>query len=559
MSDASKGAWGKPVASLLVIVFVRLWVMPLGSSLWLDEIGTYWVTNARFTEIVPRAQLFPQSVPYAAIVWIVRALGGSSEIVLRLPSLLAACVAAWLLYRLGLEFFDQETAFIAIGIFIALPDITFAAGDARPYAFAVLTTIGALWMLVRWHKRRRTIDAGCYVLFATATIYFQYLFATTVVVHAAYTLSRWRGATRVSLRAVVVAAVAMALLVTPGAILVMQMARDRAYHSYGRMPGMDSMLEALAPPLVLGALLLSVFVGWTLRPMMRLQPFPRAKGNGPQDGTAGRIAPEDVLWLLSLSVAIPVALLVVASRATGAPLFHPRYMMCVEPAVALLAAWLLRTIHPGGVRRAVAVCYLLIMFLTFGNVTHLGTTHTKEDWRAAMQMVRALTGQRPVLMSGIYIESDNLAWVQDARHLSYMRAPLDVYPTGGAAVILPLRHDPERDAYVDRLLTSTPGLEDRFILIDRSGQYSWAGWLDERLGPKGYVMRQVGDFPPLRVWMFKSRRTAGRAPNTCRHETLASHSHGVAQQSYAGTRVGMAQPDGAPPAGRDRSPSPRGA
>jgi hypothetical protein len=167
---------------------------------------------------------------------------------------------------------------------------------------------------------------------------------------------------------------------------------------------------------------------------MRLQPFPPAKSSGSQDRAPSRVAPEDALWLLSLSVVIPVALLVVASRATGAPVFHPRYMMCVEPAVALLAAWLLRTIQPNGVRRAVAACYLLIMLMTLGNVTHLGITHTKEDWRAAMQTVRALTRQRPVLMSGIYIESDNLAWVQDARHLSYMRAPLDVYPTGGSAV-----------------------------------------------------------------------------------------------------------------------------
>jgi Dolichyl-phosphate-mannose-protein mannosyltransferase len=511
VSDAYEGARGKLVASLLAIVFVRLWLMPLGSSLWLDEIGTYWVTNARFTEIVPRAKLFPQSVPYAAIVWMVRALGGNSEIVLRLPSVLAAGLAVWVLYRLGLEFFDRETAFLAIGIFVALPSIAFAAADARPYAFAVLTTIGALWMLVRWLERGRTIDAGCYVLFATATIYFHYLFATTLVAHAAYALSRWRRGARVPLTAVVVAAAAMALLVAPGAILVVDMARDRAFHSYGRMPGMDSMLEALAPPIVLGALLLSVFVGWSLRPMMRLQPFPPArKSSGSPDGASGRVAPEDALWLLSLSVGLPVALLAVASRATGVPVFHARYMMCVDPAVALLAAWLLRTIQPDGVRRAVAACYLLIMFMTLGNVTHLGITHTKEDWRAAMQMVRALTGQRPVLMSGIYIESDNLAWVQDARHLSYMRAPLDVYPTGGSAVILPLRRGPGREAYVERLLASTPGLEDRFVLIDRSGQYSWAGWLDERLGPKGYVVRQIADFPPLRVWMFESSRTAGR-------------------------------------------------
>ncbi len=292
MSDADEGAPGKLVTSLLIIMFVRLWLMPLDSSLWLDEIGTYWVTNARFTEIVPRAKLFLQSVPYAAIVWMVRALGGSSEIVLRLPSLLAAGLAVWLLYRLGLEFFDRETAFLAIGIFVGLPSFAFAAGDARPYAFAVLTTVGALWMLVRWLERGRTIDAGCYVLFAAATIYFHYLFATTLVVHAAYALWKWHRGARVPLTALVVAAAAIALLVAPGTILVVQMARDRAFHSFGRMPGMDSILEALAPPIVLGALLLSGFVGWSLCPTMRLQAFPPAKSSESQGLAPGRVSTE---------------------------------------------------------------------------------------------------------------------------------------------------------------------------------------------------------------------------------------------------------------------------
>ena len=64
---------------LAAAVIVRLWIMPLRSSLWLDEFGTTWVTGGRFAEIPARARLFPQSIPYASLVWVARSLTGSSE------------------------------------------------------------------------------------------------------------------------------------------------------------------------------------------------------------------------------------------------------------------------------------------------------------------------------------------------------------------------------------------------------------------------------------------------------------------------------------------------
>jgi Dolichyl-phosphate-mannose-protein mannosyltransferase len=500
------------LTGLVLGVLVRLWIMPLRSSLWLDEFGTYWVSNGGFGEILSRARLFPQSVPYAAVVWFARALGGTSEIVLRLPSLLASGLAAWCLYRLGLELFDRETSFLGAGIFVALPQIAFAASDARPYAFAVLATIGALWMLVRWLERGRARDAIGYAVLATVTIYFHYLFATTLVVHAAYVCRRWRRGCRVRPGHLLLVATGIALLTAPAAVLILELGRDRVFHAFEKMPGIETFVLSLVPPVVVGALLLSFFVCWSLGLVRSLRAFPPESSEILQEADPVRVAPGDALWLLALSVVIPDALLFLISHATGTSVFVQRYMMCTMPGLALLIAWLVRTVQPIGGRRAIGAGYLLIMLVTLGGFSRLTYGKERGDWAHTVAAIRATNGSHPVLMSGLYIEAQNLAWVRDPRHISYMRAPLDFYPTGGTIIILPTRSSQGAESYVETLLDSTPGLEEHFALIDGSSKLtSWADWLYGRLRPRGYTMRQVVDDGRV-VWFFQRLVRRGQGP-----------------------------------------------
>src|SRR5207248_1638413 len=77
----------------LVMAAGALWLLPLGSSLWLDETATFWVVQGGLHETIHRALEFQSgSVPYFLVAWIARVLGGTSEIALRMPSVIAACV-----------------------------------------------------------------------------------------------------------------------------------------------------------------------------------------------------------------------------------------------------------------------------------------------------------------------------------------------------------------------------------------------------------------------------------------------------------------------------------
>ncbi len=278
-----------------------------------------------------------------------------------------------------------------------------------------------------------------------------------------------------------------------------EIGRDRALHAFEPMPGMMAFLRMLLATSVLAALLASLLVWWMLglagsRRLASVwsRPVPE------RDGKRGPA--QDALWLVGLSAAVPVVLLFVVSRATGASVFVPRYMMCAVPGQALLMAWLLRGVRPASGQRAVLAGYLIVMLLARG----LKVAHSSEDWRGAVAAVGAANGNHPVLLAGTYTESRNVAWVRDARHAAYMGAPLDYYAPGGPAAVLPLLVGRDAEAYVEGLLESTAGVEDRFALIERSSKSpSWAPWLDARLRPRGYRMRRVWDRGNPGAWVFE--------------------------------------------------------
>ena len=488
-------------AGLAAGVIARLWVQPLRSSLWLDELGTWWVTNSGLAGVVARARLFPQSIPYADIVCAARAAAGSSEIALRLPSLAAALLLVWVVYRLGAELFDRDTGLLAAGLLVAFPPIVTASHDARPYAFAVLAATCAAWMLARWMRRGRAGDAAGYVIAAAAMVYFQYLFAVILVAHAAWVWTMLRGEREKRFRAGqgLAAAGALAILLVPAAVLVREIGRDAALHSFRGAPRIIDVVNVLLPASAAAVAVLCVLVVWAAR-WIRLR---RGDGDG-TEATSGPLASDaNALRLLILWTVLPVALLAAVAWATGIGVFDARYLMGVVPAQALLLAWVLRRFEPAAGRRAVLALYLLLVLVGRWSAPEV----VREDWRSAAAAVRAANrgSGRPVLLGGTFVESRSIARVEDPVHASYLRAPLDYYDAGGTARVLPLREGKEAEAYVARLLED-PSLANGFALVERtsSRHSSWSAWVEARARERGLVMRRVWDGERLKGWVFET-------------------------------------------------------
>ena len=160
---------------------------------------------------------------YYLIVWAARVVGGNSEVVLRLPSLIAAAVSAVVLYRLARPLISREAARLTVLVFAAGQVAAFEASEARPYAMATLAVIASTYALVRWlDDGRRWSPALVYALLAITVVWMHYLFALVLVAHALYALIRLRrGETEVTVRRLA----AVAVIVTAGIVpLAIQLA-----------------------------------------------------------------------------------------------------------------------------------------------------------------------------------------------------------------------------------------------------------------------------------------------------------------------------------------------
>jgi hypothetical protein len=127
-------------AALVMAVFItglvtRLW--GIGGSLWTDEFGTLWIVDAPLSEVASRVRTFPQTPLYYYVTWVARHALGESEIVLRLPSLVASLATAaacgWAARQMG------NHAAGAIGFafgWLLFPAVQ-AAVNARPYSLVL--------------------------------------------------------------------------------------------------------------------------------------------------------------------------------------------------------------------------------------------------------------------------------------------------------------------------------------------------------------------------------------------------------------------------------------
>jgi 4-amino-4-deoxy-L-arabinose transferase-like glycosyltransferase len=125
----------KALLGLASLAALRLWILPLRSSLWLDETVTYWSACKGLRAAIARSQFPPgQQFVYTMIAALAMRIGGPSEVVLRLPSLLATVLTAWLLFQLGKALFDRETGILVrmglVCCWLSRPCFSWCAGCA---------------------------------------------------------------------------------------------------------------------------------------------------------------------------------------------------------------------------------------------------------------------------------------------------------------------------------------------------------------------------------------------------------------------------------------------
>ena len=480
--------WGITLYVLLLLTVVRLWLMPIGSSLGLDETGTYYLATQGWGDYVAGQLPQIQSPLYTAFMHILIVIVGPNEVLLRLPSVIAMMLALVALYRIGARFADEEAGLIGVATFVTIPYNAFAAADARPYGLAMLASLGAMLMLLRWLDDGKLLDGVLYVLLAALTVHLHYLFATTVVIHGAYaTMVLFRGG-KVSARDATIAAALIALLLLPLVPIIKSLLTSPLVHAFAPEPGLKDFYGSFIPVIALSGLGMGLLVAALIFPGVKINLVPLRDG---------------FCQLAFLWIVVPPACLFLFSRLSGTSVFVPRYYLPSFAGVAVLLGTAVRTIQPARVRH-VTVGLLLLVGITSRGVRDLWPP-LAEDWRGAIRAVRLLAdkGSMPVLLETGFVEASNAESLTRAEYRKGMLAPLVVYPLQTDVVTLPTGLSEDSLKYIDRVVEEVVIGSPRFVLLSRGE--GPLPWLRGRLWSIGYLGKSVGNFDDVKVTLFERR------------------------------------------------------
>jgi 4-amino-4-deoxy-L-arabinose transferase-like glycosyltransferase len=475
--------------AFICIVAIRLWVTPLSSSLGLDETGTYWTIQPGLSEIGSRSYSPPQSMVYFFIAGLAVALGGASEVVLRLPSVIAMGLAAFLLYRLGKRLLGADAALWATLVFVCSQDIAYAASDARAYALAVLATIVAVLFLVRWLESGRYTDGLSYAVFASLTVYLHYLFAVMFLVHALcaiYAFKKLRAVRPWGLFTIGVLIGVLLLPILPG---LAKLVSNGSIYDYASDPDVSRLFQMLSPAVLTGSILAGLLLASFVPPAGQFSPPLKRPGS---------------ILLLVLWAGLPPLLLFAFSKVTPFKVFVPHYMLCHLPGLALLAGWALQGIQPAHKQVIVAASLFIGSLTAFGSLRHVTFPHTGENWRDAIGAAASIARgtHMPVLVGSGFKLPVQQALYSDAFAASRFLAPVSRYPIAGDVIPLPYRPDRETEPYLQNLATNTLEHADRFLLLARANDGLFAAWLEGRFAGS-FVSKPIGDFGAVSLTLFQ--------------------------------------------------------
>ena len=463
------------VAAITVAVLV-CWILPARHPLSRDEIGTLWIVKDRLADVVSRAYYWTNWSPYYLIEWPAVHLGGTSEFAMRLPSVLAMGLAAFLLFRIGRRLWDAEAGLLAVAVFSVMPDIGFAAGDARPYAFTLVALCAYTLAVLRWIETGRLRDCLAAAILAALTAYGHIVLAIGLVVPALYAI--WARPTSWHL---LLAAALTALLAVP---LGMQL---RAYmgmsttHYAGFFPVLDDLWAALASPQFLFTIAAGVVLAFLVVPNLS------AQWGISRPATAFLVA-----W-----VAFAPALLFTLARTGIASLYLGRYLLSTAVPQALLYGAVIRAIAPTRARAMVASTVVVASVVAF---FFSAKSFHGEGWKDALAAVRQeiAASDMPLVMTSPYIEAQNEATMNDPRLRDVLFAPVLAYPAPPRLIRLPYVFD---QAYVTRVAASDLAREHDFVLLTSSQPI--ADVFSRELANRQVRSNLVGVFRGLKVYRYR--------------------------------------------------------
>ena len=507
---------------LLAVCVTRLWLMPLASSFWVDEMVTAFVVREGPSH--PSLAVAPQ-VAQSIYYFLLRdadALFGFSEVAYRLPSILIMGIALFLIARLAARLIHPQAGWFAAFACLALSSINYQAADARPYGLGICVVAASLLFLVRWLDSPGWGEVLLFFLFAGLLWRVHLTFWPLYIVFLLYAFVRVaRGETRVGwLHACAVFAL-LGLTLLPVLLDALALLREASAHVIVPVPSSRVLVNSLK----LGLVAVCGIGAWLFNAETAVRsPIPENAGGAssvaplrvsrcwqrPPDA----ITPSWTSFILILAWWLCHPLFLFAfSLLSGNSVFLPRYLSVALPGGVLAATFAAGLYMPSARWKPMALLLGAGVLLNMGQWHDLWPRHDISDWRAAVQKINelALGPETPVLCPSPFIEARPPAWQPDYRLPGFLYSHLLVYPIPGRPYLFPFENSPEAARLAMTLSKETLSASGRFVIYggDRNVRY-WRAWFAGRPELAGWRQTRLGPFGNVDVVVFQNRAAVDR-------------------------------------------------
>jgi hypothetical protein len=465
-------------------ISVYLWLLPISSPLWLDETFSYWQIKGGFWQIWSRSSAWPCSALYPYFLWFAKEIGGKSEMVLRVPSVLAMLGAVYFLFRTAEKLFGRETAFVAAIAFSLHPNVAYAAIDARAYAFALLMTNLAAFLLVCWTRESRVRYAMLFGFACAGILYFHYLYVVVFPVFAIYyIIARWQKP--VEVRQLVIAGATFAIAILPLVPLALTVLRTRNGHSFSAVPSLRFALSTLAPDVFPKVVL------WALVPAVIARRVSRVE----------RLDVKSALLCFAWAL-IPIFTLYGLSLMTPMRVFIDRYRLVAVPGIALFWAWVLNFLTWSELRRLACIAAaVLVLTLSWGTIPQHELT-----WKDALQAVQKNSSgdNAPVVICSDYVESDAQPLPNLPGNDNPFVSPISYYEISSPVVVLPRELTGYARQVSGKFVVDATRRRQRFFVLAFSPSFATVHFIENQSAAT-YRERVIGTYDGVAVVEFQPR------------------------------------------------------
>lgn len=155
-------------------------------GLWADEAISVDLATRSFSGMLHQLRTADVHPPlHSVILWLVVRGAGTSELAVRLPSMLLGAAVVPALYAAGRALYDHRTGVVAAALGVVSPLLVWYSQEARMYSLFMLLGVVALWAQVQAVRRGRLAHWGIYAVASAALLWTHYFSLLLVAVQQA--------------------------------------------------------------------------------------------------------------------------------------------------------------------------------------------------------------------------------------------------------------------------------------------------------------------------------------------------------------------------------------